>query len=75
MAKEKRIKLFGRQLETILKELEQRDLKEVPTDKLFDLLLKYARKLREEETAIQFRGEINYKEMLDLNKGVNIWEG
>lgn len=42
-------------LKTILKELEQQDLKEVSTtDKLFDILLKYISKLPEERMAIKF---------------------
>ena len=40
MAKEKRIELFGERLLAIKEELAKRDLSEVPTPKLFDMMMK-----------------------------------
>lgn len=57
--KAKRIELFGAMLENIKSELEKRDLKEMPTDKLFDLLIKYASVLKQEGETMTFRRECN----------------
>lgn len=54
--KEKRIELFGEKLKVIKEELDKRDLKDVPTDKLFDLLMKYATSLKQEEVETIFKG-------------------
>ena len=50
LAKEGRIKLLGEQLKALQEELKSRDLKEVPTDKLLDLMLKIYQALKEEYT-------------------------
>ncbi len=72
VTKEKRIELFSGQVEAILKELEQRDLKEVSTDKLFDILLRYIGKLQEEETSIKFKER---DVMADIPSIQGTWEG
>ncbi len=54
--KAKRIELLGRQLEAVKGELEKRDLKEMPTEKLLDFFIKFATVLKQEETAVTFQG-------------------
>ena len=48
LQKENRLQMFGVMLTKIKKEVESRDLSEVPTDKLLDLLLKYNNQVKEE---------------------------
>jgi len=48
LLKENRIETFGAMLTKIKKEVESRDLSDVPTDKLLDLFLKYNNQIREE---------------------------
>lgn len=54
LLKQKRIELFGEKLKAIKDELDKRELKEVPTEKLFDLLLKYSAALRGEAVELRF---------------------
>jgi len=46
---EKRIELFGQQLNTIETELSKRDLTQLPTERLLDLLLKFGRELKTDD--------------------------
>lgn len=48
LLKEYRIETFGAMLTKIKKEVESRDLSDVPTDKLLDLFLKYDSQIKEE---------------------------
>jgi intein-encoded DNA endonuclease-like protein len=48
LSKEQKIELFGERLEAIKKELLKRDFSDVPTEKLFDLLLKCSIALQNE---------------------------
>jgi IS30 family transposase len=48
LLRETRLQTFGEMLQKIKKEAEKRNLKDVPTDKLLDLLLKYNAVVREE---------------------------
>ena len=48
LLKENRLQTLGVMLTKIKKELEKRNLSDVPTDKLLDLLLKYENQLQEE---------------------------
>jgi transcriptional regulator len=48
LLKENRLQTFGAMLTKIKKEVEQRDLSDVPTDKLLELLLKYNNQVKEE---------------------------
>jgi len=57
LTKEKRIELFGERLKAIKEELDKRDLQDVPTDKLIELLLKYHRILKEEFVPLEFMEE------------------
>jgi len=66
LAKEKRIELFGEGLKAIKKELEKRDLKDIPTGKLIELLLKYHRILKEESVPLEL--EENKFELPDFTQ-------
>ena len=48
LLKENRLQTFGAMLNKIKKEVESRDLSDVPTDKLLDLFLKYNSQVKEE---------------------------
>jgi hypothetical protein len=48
LLKENRLQTFGAMLTKIKKEVESRDLSDVPTDKLLELLLKYNNQVKEE---------------------------
>ena len=48
LLKENRIETFGAMLTKIKEEIERRDLSDVPTDKLLELLLKYNSQVKEE---------------------------
>ncbi len=57
MSKERRIVLFGEKLKSIKGELDKRKLKDISTDKLFDLLIKYDTVLQQEVTELSFAVE------------------
>ena len=48
LMRENRLQTFGAMLTKIKKEVERRDLSDVPTDKLLELLLKYNSQVKEE---------------------------
>lgn len=48
LLKEQRIEKLGNLLNKIINEIENRNLKDIPTAKLFDLLLKYNKEIKEE---------------------------
>ena len=48
LLKQTRLQTFGEMLTKIKKEIDKRDLSDVPTDKLLDLLLKYNSQVEEE---------------------------
>ena len=50
VSKEERIKAFGEQLQSIKAELDKRDLSDIPTDKLYQIMAKYYMILRDEVT-------------------------
>jgi len=56
---EQRVKLFGRQLKRVAKELKSRDLSEVPTKDLCEMFLKLAAALKKEQTVCNFRKKEN----------------
>ena len=56
MRKVQRIELFGEKLQAIRSELDKRDLTDLSTEKLFDLLIKYTNVLNSEATETVFRG-------------------
>jgi len=53
--KENRIQVYGELLKRIKDEIEGRDLTDVPTDKLLDLFIKYADKVKEEVIEPKFK--------------------
>lgn len=60
--KETRLQLFGEVLSKIREEVMSRDLSEVPTDKLLELLLKYNNQLEEEIVEPRFKTSQEIKE-------------
>ena len=48
LAKEGRVKLLGEQIKAIQRELQNRKLEDIPTEKLLELLLRYYDQLRDE---------------------------
>ena len=61
LLKETRLQTFGEMLQKIKKEVDKRNLSDVPTDKLLDLLLKYNSMVKEEivEPLFKSSGEID----------------
>ncbi|WP_375345357.1 hypothetical protein ACEWPB_15545 [Priestia megaterium] len=71
--KQKRIELFGSQLEQIMKELDQRDFSDMSTEKLLELQLKYLDYLKREEVDLSL--QIEERTSLDeaiMNMGKSI---
>lgn len=55
MLKENRLQTFGELLAKIKQEAVKRDLSDLPTEKLLELLLKYSGRINEEMTEPQYR--------------------
>lgn len=66
MHKEGRIKQLGGQMKAILKELKSRDLSEVSTDKLLDILLKFYAVLQEEYSELKPLSDAEISELKAL---------
>ncbi len=64
VGKQKRIELLGGKLNALIAETEKRDLSEIPTEKLFLLIERYAKTLREESEPLQLL--CNRDECFDL---------
>jgi len=62
LLKEKRIENFGEVVKKLRAEVMSRDLSELPTDKLLELLLKYDKQLQEEVVETSFKSEKELKE-------------
>ena len=62
LTSEARLQFFGDQLEAIKAEISRRDLSDVKTDRLFELLLTYHKALREEYVEPQFFTEAGIEE-------------
>ncbi len=76
MTKAKRIELLGERLKAIKVELESRDLKDVPTDKLITLLLKcYEMAKQEEVSAPMFKAREPFTLSLDSTDSLKMWVG
>ena len=76
MLKANRIKLFGEKLKAIQEELDKRDLSEVPTAKLFELMIRYSDYLKNEDFVIEFKEKQNGLQLNVLNEGfVETWKG
>ncbi len=52
MGAERRVELFGKQLDAVEGELGKRDLAAVPTERLFDLLMKLGKELNTTDTPL-----------------------
>ena len=74
LTKRQQLELFGQQLQAIKTELEKRNLSDVPTDKLFDLLGKYGKLMKDEaaETVV-FKAEKGMMDM-DFTKTTESWQ-
>lgn len=71
VSREKRIEAFGKRLKAILAELDKRDLKDVKTDALLSLALRYGERLAAEaelltQEAEKQDGRDSYQEVMDL---------
>ena len=62
LLKENRLQTFGAMLTKIKEEVERRDLSDVPTDKLLELLLKYNSQVREEIVEPVFKSSVELRE-------------
>jgi hypothetical protein len=69
LLKENRLQTFGAMLTKIKAEVDQRDLSDVPTDKLLELLIKYNNQVKEELVEPMFKSS---KEIED-EKQVRLW--
>lgn len=77
VAKAKRIEVFGRRLEAILKELDKRDLSDVPTVSLLKLALDYGDRLKAESEPLTMQGEErevqDWERIVELEKKRDTW--
>ncbi len=62
LLKQTRLQTFGEMLIKIKKEIDKRDLSDVPTDKLLDLLLKYNSQVEEELVEPVFKSSVEMDE-------------
>ena len=62
LLKETRLQTFGAMLTKIKTEVESRDLSDVPTDKLLELLLKYNSQVKEEIVEPVFKSSVELRE-------------
>ena len=62
LMRENRLQTFGVMLTKIKAEIDQRDLSDVPTDKLLELLLKYNSQVKEEIVELTYKSSQEIKE-------------
>jgi hypothetical protein len=62
LLRENRLQTLGAMLAKLKKEVESRDLSDVPTDKLLELLLKYSSRVREEIVEPVFKSSTEMRE-------------
>lgn len=72
MGAERRVELFGKQLDAIEGELGKRDLTAVPTERLFDLLVKLGKELNVTDAPLRFGKKVGGLHV-DLSNRVT-WE-
>jgi len=71
---QKRIRLLGEPLLSVRKELAKRELSEVSTKDLCDMLLKLTSALRREQTQTTFLEKISVDDLFkDLDETINAW--
>ncbi len=68
LTKEKRLELFGERLKAIKEELDKRDLKDVSTDKLIELFLKFHRSLKEEAAPLELEKKDYGADIVDFGE-------
>ena len=75
LLKEQRIAAYGENLKKVIEELRKRDLKDVSTDRLFDISVKYQAVIQREIVEPVFREEANNLFKLeDIFTSVNSWK-
>ncbi len=75
VSKRKRLEYYGEQLDRLFQELQQRDLSDIPTEKLYDMV-KTVASLKQEETTIRFKEEGTLDDSLAaLTKCYVEWQG
>jgi hypothetical protein len=76
VSKKKRLEFYGEQLDRLYLELQQRDLSDIPTEKLFDMVMKTVANLIQEETPIRFKEEGTLDDSIHaLTKSYVEWSG
>lgn len=77
---ESRLQLFGEQLEAVKAEIARRDLNDVPTHKLFEILIALHKALKEESVEPVFMTDEEAEERKtsriareEMNKALDIW--
>lgn len=76
VSKRKRLEFYGGQLERLYQELKKRNLSDIPTEKLFDMVMKTVISLKQEETPIRFKEEGTLDDSLaELTKSYVEWQG
>lgn len=76
IAKEKRVEAFGRRLDKVLAELDTRNLKDVPTDRLFKIAFDLSDRLKEEAEPLELKEKTGKKGLsldLDQFEQVDTW--
>lgn len=76
VSKRKRLEFYGKQLDSLYEELQQRDLSDISTEKLYDMVMKTVANLKQEETSIRFKEESTLDDSLhELTKTYVEWRG
>jgi IS30 family transposase len=71
VAKAKRVEVFGKRLDSILTELDKRDMSKVPTEALLKLALQYGESLRTEYAPLTLQGEDEPFDMSAAREALN----
>lgn len=74
MTKQKRIELLGQKLKVLSDELDRRDITEIPTDKLYELIMKYTAMLKNDYSIVTF-AEKRDAFLIDMSGTTETWTG
>lgn len=76
VSKRKRIEFYGEQLYALNRELQQRDLSQLSTEKLIEIQMKTISHLKQEEKKIHLKGKQNLEESINESFGSTVveWE-
>lgn len=74
LTKKARIEILGEQVKRLKKELEGRNLSDIPTDKLLDIFNKMLNQLKQEEIEVKFKGEGDSLEDLIASTSIVTWK-